>query len=409
MIIDNEDMKKLILGDKLFKELFKIKSVETYFFKKLKDFANTNSIENMKKFDIDSCLSCKRTWFESEKVKPHDAHNFSRALILSPLSNNKKIFIANKTRPFTVIDEDQEILEKIKFEDFFEKIKSATTFGGICYECDQVYNTLFEKGGNLDFNNEEHLKLFVERSSLFKYYRELLITKIMSKLLNLPINDIGRQNWKEYKKIKEEIYKLEITKMRDSIFEKNRVLFRKDDLTITHKVYSFDKIKNVMFTDYYEPLSKNIALINLIVLRGQTFLIISSKSKEPDLFNTIHSSLPEKINNLDFKDMILIDPFCYENLDLNRIKIDVNILNGYLYVIVNEKMYTSIHLEKIGDVILKEHVEFCKYTDYKNKRITICPECDKNKGVSFNFTYLLKDRIFKELTFESLNSIYGKK
>lgn len=405
MILNDEDIIKLALSEKILNNLISIPCIKEIFLKKISNFANTNAIKNLENLGINECLSCKKPWWETEGTKPHDAHNFSKALILKPISINNRVLIANKTRPFTVIEKNR-INDDIDINDFFEKIKLATTFGGICSNCDNIYNYTFEENENLDFNNEEHLKLFVERASLFKYYRELRMTSIIESFLNLSPNDINRNDWEEYKKYKNYINDLGLIEKRKKIFHKDRVILRKDNIKIKHKVFENYEVKNFMFTDYNEPLDNHISLINLVILKNKSYLIISSENNKN--FKKIKKSLQNRIEQLDFKDIIIVKPYSEKIFDLNNIVLNLNHNDDYLYIIINKEVYTKIPQKELNTEIFKDKNILDMIINYTDKKVIIFSKENKDKELILSFDYLIKDRTFNKLEIDDLEKIYKK-
>lgn len=222
-----DTIRDIKIFENLFSSLMEINFVKDIFFKKLKSFANTTDIEDLKKMGIPNCLLCKKKW-DNLNIIANNSHNFSKSLILSPISEKKKVIVINKTRPFTIIENEKEIKkEELILEDFYEKIENATTFGGICKDSDNIYNLKFEEKRNLNFNNKRHLNLFIERSSLFKYYRETRITYIIKYLLNLKERKCSKEDWNDYINLRDKIKNTNIIKIRNEIFNFEKIVFFK--------------------------------------------------------------------------------------------------------------------------------------------------------------------------------------
>ena len=374
--------------DDLMSSLLKLKSVSDYYFKKCQNEANTNKIENLTKLGIKRCLLCDKVWNNTDVI-PNNSHNFSESLILKPLSeNNKKVFVANKTRPFTIIEHKRNnIFENLKPKDFLENIENTSTFGGICHNCDDVYNQVFERDYNLDFKNKKHLDLFVERSSLFKYYRELRITAIINNMLNIKDKYIAKEDSEKYKQLKEKIKCTNIQQIRAELFSKEKVIFSRDDNNIHHRVYEDYDIKDKMFSDYYDIFEEDITLINLVILNKKSYLIVSGKNEKK--LEIVNKDLYTRIDNIDFKDVIMLDIFKESPIKDMKLHNDEN----SIFIKINNSALATICINDLDFNEFKSYQDLSYKLDMEKKELIFYYENDKDEN---NISIVkITDLIFK--------------
>lgn len=321
-------------ADSLIIELFKYSFVNEHYLKNLTNYTNTKNISVLKKIDILTCLKCEKDWLQ---CKPNNSHNMSQEIMLKDfIYERNKIIIFNSTRPFTLkhlnIKKVVDLSKNINA--LLEDINSITTFGGICRDCDKIYNDEFEYNKNLNFNNTLHVKLLIERASYFKYYRENLATEIINILLNLKQNrNVSAIEWKNYrdlcKKIKEKKY-----------IENRKFFFSKDNIILNASAISFymkktlSPNKGIMLTDILYDNGK-ILLANVFKFRNQEIFILSSKEYiSMNLFNDIYNKHIKNIDikkgaaNIDFKDIVIHPNHLFEKASLD--------MNDYLYFKIDD-------------------------------------------------------------------------
>lgn len=388
--------------DPLISELFKYSFVNRHYLNNLTNYTNTKNINVLTQMGIIKCLKCDKFWSE---CTPNNSHNMSKEIMLGDfIYERNKIIIFNSTRPFTLKHlKIKKIIDLNKnINALLEDINNITTFGGICKNCDKIYNDEFECNKNLNFNKSLHMKLLIERASYFKYYRENLITEIINNLLNLKKDrDITLIEWQNYKKLCEKIKEKKCTENRKKFFSKeNIILDSKKNIYYIKKTLS--PAKGIMFSDVLYDNGK-IFIINIFRFNNHEICVLASKEKiSLNEFNEIFNKQIKSIDikkgaeNTDFKDVVIHPNYLFETADFNMkdflyFKLD----NIYLYLIFEKETY-FIEIDEISKVF-----GINKYLFTAESMLKIKPNRLKNNDINKTndgvVRYYINQFIYREI------------
>jgi len=369
-----ELFKNIKKSDYLINDLFRFQFVVDYFLEKLTHLAHNKDVSLLKKLDIHSCLRCNISW--DETTKPHNAHNMSKEIMLGPfLYERNKVIVLNSTRPFTLKNKKIKKLIEINndIDNLLEDIDSASTFGGICYNCDQVYNNAFEYSKNLDFSNEEHVRLLAERASFFKFFRESALTEIIKVLIRIKKSgNITQKEYDCYLNICKKIKESNVIENRKLFYDKKMIL-RKEDLFFTVVNENKAKNKGIMLSDVvYEMDINELVFVNIFSYEGKEYSVTACKKELSFNFvKKLESKLFKKIDirkdrvNIDLRDIILDPKYIFKKKNISMDDFKFYIIDDiFLYLVFKYDVY-FVKIEDILKFCGKREDQFIKNINFK--------------------------------------------
>lgn len=293
--------------EQVFRDLSEIPFFNTF----LKDNANYFLLKDttaLTKIGIHSCLKCDCEW--SDTVKPAISYNFPREFFKAFEYKDEMVISHSIVSPITQKEYDAAV-EKQNPEKLCSYIGDIYNFNAVCETCDTIYNNLYEKNRNFTISNKRHVALLVEKASYFKYYREQQITYLISKILKMKKNkSISDQDWALFENIRNKLKNDNLFNIRKKLFSRQKMLLSCMEDKITHNICRIKPKLNIMFTDYYNIQEDPYILINAFDCYHESYVIMSYKTGiEKEKYDIIKKDIIDRINKLDFTDMILKDKY----------------------------------------------------------------------------------------------------
>ncbi len=293
--------------EQVFRDLSEIAFFNTF----LKDNANYFLLKDTRaltKIGIHSCLKCDCEW--SDTVKPAISYNFPREFFKAFEYKDEMVISHSIVSPITQKEYDAAV-EKQNPEKLCSYIGDIYNFNAVCETCDTIYNNLYEKNRNFTISNKRHVALLVEKASYFKYYREQQITYLISKILKMKKKkSISDQDWALFENIRNKLKDDNLLNIRKKLFSRQKMLLSCMEDKITHNICRIKPKLNIMFTDYYNIQEDPYILINAFDCYHESYVIMSYKTGiEKEKYDIIKKDIIDRINKLDFTDMILKDKY----------------------------------------------------------------------------------------------------